>query len=328
MTAYAMITEYDTAQYVKVIRNIAGGNMKDKIIKNTYGFTLIEMIVVMIIIGILAAIMVPSLLHYIDRSKADECEVNRKALVLLLEGARAQEPGKTMYDIVDENEANGEITCPSGGKYEAVNNNTVRCNIPEHGENGVFTDESEHAMGDVEVIVPEIPSTDSEDESEESGDDDTKETGKEGEICFNVDDVWFSATTIEFFAQEYIESKPSNPSKLFNNNTVYADIQGNYYYQFDYSGQIQINGNNYEVQNRDFMVKVNTDNILFFNDIIDYEKQDLNQDILKGQIVYIESKNCYLISITDKYKNDGHGYYDAISINNTNLWRSMTLCSE
>ena len=38
-------------------------------------------------LGILAAIMVPSLLHYIDRSKADECEVNRNCLLYTSPGS-------------------------------------------------------------------------------------------------------------------------------------------------------------------------------------------------------------------------------------------------
>lgn len=319
MTVYAMITEYDMSQYVKVIRNIAGDNMKDKIIKDSYGFTLIEMIVVMIIIGILAAIMVPSLLHYIDRSKADECEVNRKALVLQLEGARAQDPGKTMYDIVNENEASGEVTCPSGGKYEAVDNNTVRCTIPKHGENGVLTDESEHAMGDVEVIVPEIPSTGPLEETDDDvEEDETKETNVDGEMCFKVDDIWFSSISADYFAEKYKDTK----KYYFPENTVIAVAGKGFYLQYKSGGKINFNKNGYNVSTGD-MIRINCDNVATVDDFFNMGNGDkLNGNILKGQIIK-SSSGQYFVAV-----HNINNINDAMDQSNEDYWRPISLCSE
>ncbi len=45
------------------------------------GFTLVELIVVIVILAILAAILVPALLGYIDKSKASGCTINKNSLV-------------------------------------------------------------------------------------------------------------------------------------------------------------------------------------------------------------------------------------------------------
>ena len=44
------------------------------------GFTLVEIVVVMVVVGILAAITVPSLAKYIDDGKKRDCEINRKEI--------------------------------------------------------------------------------------------------------------------------------------------------------------------------------------------------------------------------------------------------------
>lgn len=47
---------------------------KRKAFNNKKGFTLVEMIVVIVILGILLQIMVPQLIKYIDNAKAVQCQ--------------------------------------------------------------------------------------------------------------------------------------------------------------------------------------------------------------------------------------------------------------
>ena len=49
---------------------------KRKAFNNKKGFTLVEMIVVIVILGILLAIMVPQLIKYIDKAKAVQCRAD------------------------------------------------------------------------------------------------------------------------------------------------------------------------------------------------------------------------------------------------------------
>ena len=52
-----------------------GGIFMNK--KKQKGFTLIELIVVIAIIGVLAAILVPSMIGYIKKSKRNKARINR-----------------------------------------------------------------------------------------------------------------------------------------------------------------------------------------------------------------------------------------------------------
>lgn len=87
------------------------------------GFTLIEIMVVVAIIGILASIAVPNLLHAMDKSRQRACALNRKKIdAAKLEWALDNKEPPTALptedDLFGQNRyIEHEPDCPAGGKY-------------------------------------------------------------------------------------------------------------------------------------------------------------------------------------------------------------------
>ena len=67
--------------------------------KDKKGFTLVEMIVVIVIIGILLAILVPGMFKYIDKAKDKQILVNARTAQLNLETAVRELYGKNQVTI-------------------------------------------------------------------------------------------------------------------------------------------------------------------------------------------------------------------------------------
>ncbi len=122
---------------------------------NKKGFTLIETIVVLVILAVLAAILVPSLVGWIDRANELTCQINRSQIinhyhrVQALEYAdgadvRLSDVLAGRYEVCADDVAG--LTCPSGGTYTADDKNeTIACSIHgaiKGGESGSGTGSS------------------------------------------------------------------------------------------------------------------------------------------------------------------------------------------
>ena len=105
--------------------------------KRTDGYTLIEILIVVMIIGILLAIAVPSFMNARERSRANACRANLRQIQAAKEQwAMANNQGPDA-EPTQAQLTNGFLqswpVCPSGGTYTIGNMSTnPTCNITGH----------------------------------------------------------------------------------------------------------------------------------------------------------------------------------------------------
>ncbi|TCS83985.1 competence type IV pilus major pilin ComGC [Tepidibacillus fermentans] len=117
--------------------------------KNNKGFTLIEILVVIFIIGIILAIATPNLKASGEKAQKKACLANQKLIQVQLENYYLEHhayPNSSTFvtDLAKEGLLNSVITCPSGGTYSFDPNYVdpstnltrvkVSCSIASHNE--------------------------------------------------------------------------------------------------------------------------------------------------------------------------------------------------
>jgi len=97
--------------------------MFKRLLKNEKGLTLIELLAVVVILGIISAIAVPSIGGLIDNTKKDAHIANAQQMVNAARLAYASDSTVTSYTLKDLN-SNGylePLEKPGGGKYDEDN---------------------------------------------------------------------------------------------------------------------------------------------------------------------------------------------------------------
>ncbi|MGE5404881.1 MAG: competence type IV pilus major pilin ComGC [Candidatus Saccharibacteria bacterium] len=103
-------------------------NKKDE--KNNKGFTIIELLAVMVILGVIAAIVVPKYAGAMDKSKQKACTNNLNMLnhaVELFQEVEESDPAD-QQTLKNEGYINKIVYCPVDGDDYVFNANVFSCN--------------------------------------------------------------------------------------------------------------------------------------------------------------------------------------------------------
>ncbi|MEA4923409.1 MAG: prepilin-type N-terminal cleavage/methylation domain-containing protein [Eubacteriaceae bacterium] len=81
------------------------------------GFTLTEVIVVLVILAILAAIFIPTMIHYINKSEKQACALQRSDITRYYSLYKTAYSEESFEKYVQDNYGDPDTLCPSDGKY-------------------------------------------------------------------------------------------------------------------------------------------------------------------------------------------------------------------
>ncbi len=103
----------------------------------TSGFTLVEIMVVVAIIGLLMSVATVGISHAIKTAKAQTCAMNVEAIegakqMWMLEARKGDNDTASEEDLKPILKGNLFPTCPAGGTY-TINANSVRATCSVHG---------------------------------------------------------------------------------------------------------------------------------------------------------------------------------------------------
>lgn len=99
--------------------------------RQKHGFTLVELIVTLLIIGILSAILIPSGVGFLDKHKKEQCAIQRRAVLMTWEAKKLAEPGADLASVIAGLEEKEQ--CPSGGSYFACGDDGSGVACDRHG---------------------------------------------------------------------------------------------------------------------------------------------------------------------------------------------------